>query len=239
MNRLPRRFTALAILAFGASVAWLFRDPAPPVEPNPKPAPFTGEQVAWQSQEFTLDESDSAEVSPARSLYLEGNSSEESEMQDVAPLPTVRPAMLENVKPPPQLPSSYERVADNRRPESPAFQRGVLGIPTADPPSGMVAVDPPEAPSGPSSAANEDWQVVAPRVPLSPAQPAGGASKSPEPSTSVVRHRIVDGDSLEKLAARYLGDRARWPEIFRRNALKLSHPEILPIGVEIEIPRDR
>lgn len=52
----------------------------------------------------------------------------------------------------------------------------------------------------------------------------------------VRRHRIVDGDSLESLAERYLGFSARSAEIFEANRNVLSDPEILPLGVEIKIP---
>ncbi len=51
------------------------------------------------------------------------------------------------------------------------------------------------------------------------------------------RHRIVDGDTLEGLAERYLGERHHWPLILAANSQTLVTPELLPIGVEIEIPQ--
>jgi nucleoid-associated protein YgaU len=50
------------------------------------------------------------------------------------------------------------------------------------------------------------------------------------------RHTIVDGDTLADLAERYLGDAARWLEIYEANRDRLPSPEVLPIGVEIIIP---
>jgi hypothetical protein len=50
------------------------------------------------------------------------------------------------------------------------------------------------------------------------------------------RHIIIDGDSLARLAGRYLDDPHRAEEIFELNRHVLSDPELLPIGVEIAIP---
>jgi nucleoid-associated protein YgaU len=49
-------------------------------------------------------------------------------------------------------------------------------------------------------------------------------------------HIIVDGDSLAKLAERYLDDPQRANEIYELNRTVLSHPDVLPIGAEISIP---
>jgi nucleoid-associated protein YgaU len=49
-------------------------------------------------------------------------------------------------------------------------------------------------------------------------------------------HIVVDGDSLAKLAERYLDDPQRASEIFELNRALLAHPDVLPIGAEITIP---
>jgi len=49
-------------------------------------------------------------------------------------------------------------------------------------------------------------------------------------------HVTVDGDTLPKLAARYLGDEGRGHEIFAANHDVLEHPEVLPLGVRLVIP---
>lgn len=49
-------------------------------------------------------------------------------------------------------------------------------------------------------------------------------------------HKIVDGDTLGDLAARYLGSAARAMEIFEANRDVMTDPELLPIGVELKIP---
>lgn len=49
-------------------------------------------------------------------------------------------------------------------------------------------------------------------------------------------HRIVDGDTLGKIAERYLGAANRAGEIFAANRDVLNDPDLLPIGVELKIP---
>jgi LysM repeat protein len=49
-------------------------------------------------------------------------------------------------------------------------------------------------------------------------------------------HKIVDGDTLGDIAARYLGSAARAMEIFEANRDLLTDPELLPIGAELKIP---
>ncbi len=49
-------------------------------------------------------------------------------------------------------------------------------------------------------------------------------------------HVVTNGDTLEKLAERYLNDAGRALEIFDLNRDQLSNPHLLPIGVELRIP---
>ena len=61
--------------------------------------------------------------------------------------------------------------------------------------------------------------------------------KQPTPSAKPhKRHTIHDGDTLESLAVRYLGDSQRAAEILELNRNVLSNPELLPIGMTIVIP---
>ncbi len=66
--------------------------------------------------------------------------------------------------------------------------------------------------------------------------------RDPGPSTagnSSRTHIVVDGDSLSRLAERYLDDAALGDEIYRLNRDVLADPELLPIGVELRIPDKR
>ncbi len=49
-------------------------------------------------------------------------------------------------------------------------------------------------------------------------------------------HVVVDGDSLQNLAGRYLDNPQRSQEIFELNRDVLANPELLPIGAELRIP---
>lgn len=51
-----------------------------------------------------------------------------------------------------------------------------------------------------------------------------------------VVHVVHNGDTLEKLAERYLGDPGRAMELFDLNREQLSNPHLLPIGAELRIP---
>ena len=50
------------------------------------------------------------------------------------------------------------------------------------------------------------------------------------------RHRIADGDTLPRLAERYLGSAERYLEIYEHNRDVLRTPGELPIGLELRIP---
>jgi nucleoid-associated protein YgaU len=62
----------------------------------------------------------------------------------------------------------------------------------------------------------------------------GGSDESPSPFRI---HIVHNGDTLERLAERYLGDGARSLEIFDLNRDVLENPHLLRIGVELRIPR--
>ncbi len=61
------------------------------------------------------------------------------------------------------------------------------------------------------------------------------ASKTPS-TAPPRRHRIVEGDTLPRLAEKYLGSRDRYLELFQINSEVLFDPRLIPIGVEIVIP---
>jgi len=58
----------------------------------------------------------------------------------------------------------------------------------------------------------------------------------PRPVARELMHTIVDGDTLEQLAERYLGSADRHLEIFEANRDVLTSPSILPIGAYLRIP---
>jgi nucleoid-associated protein YgaU len=73
------------------------------------------------------------------------------------------------------------------------------------------------------------------------AQPPG--DWRPEPLARPTRpqgkpraYRLRDGDTLESIAERFLGTRARAEEIFAGNRNVLARPDLLPVGTTIIIP---
>jgi phage tail protein X len=71
-----------------------------------------------------------------------------------------------------------------------------------------------------------DWQPA-------PVAKAMSSPSRPRP------YRLRDGDTLEKIAERYLGERERASEIFEANRDVLSRPDLLPVGVTILLPPRR
>lgn len=68
---------------------------------------------------------------------------------------------------------------------------------------------------------------------------SGGAAEGRLVETAGRKHRVVDGDTLERLADRYLGSAALAGEIYEANRAVLASPQLLPIGAELVIPPRR
>jgi nucleoid-associated protein YgaU len=86
---------------------------------------------------------------------------------------------------------------------------------------------------GPPASVDDPFAVVS----TSAALPEMAALAEPESAESEERiHVIHPGDSLDRLAKRYLGDEGRALEIFDLNRGVLENPHLLPIGAELRIP---
>ena len=62
--------------------------------------------------------------------------------------------------------------------------------------------------------------------------------RTTSPTTEIVnvRHVIRDGETLRSIAAEYYGDEQQALKIYEANRDKLSHPDLLPLGIEIDVP---
>lgn len=71
--------------------------------------------------------------------------------------------------------------------------------------------------------------------------PAETQKSTPSRSPMIIDrlHRIVDGDTLESLAEKYLGDAERWREILDQNKSLLTSRDLLPIGDNLRIQGER
>jgi nucleoid-associated protein YgaU len=67
---------------------------------------------------------------------------------------------------------------------------------------------------------------------------SGSDDAAPPAVPAVARqvHVVHEGDSLDRLAKRYLGDEGRALEIFDLNRDVLDNPHVLRIGAELQIP---
>jgi len=148
----------------------------------------------------------------------------------------------ESLPPPPAAPPSLVPVAQ----------------PLASHLLGRIEPLAPQDPSDPTAEASEPWvggsplDQPAPPPDPSPIQPVSHQSLVPVPNPFAPRtpqaaadpesldyrlHQVADGDTLAGLAARYLGSSGRYQEIFDLNRAVLRDPNVLPIGVELKIPR--
>jgi hypothetical protein len=239
MSDLQCRWLAFGVLALGscASVPF-FKKPVPRELPGPtEPAPHE----SWnQSGDLTLQVSSASaatevESSPAPHV-LSPPSSQAEPVRSLKSVPTLAerplpqfPAQFVAVLPVPPvspLPDPLQTASD----VSPAFAA------TATESAGNKTHDGVAAAHGPMAASHreltarekdEDTESTAIRR-LPPVEPS---------TTAIVKHRVVDGDSLEQLAERYLGSRERANEIFAANRGRLPAPDLLPLGVELDIGR--
>jgi nucleoid-associated protein YgaU len=62
------------------------------------------------------------------------------------------------------------------------------------------------------------------------------ASPSSYQSSHALRHTVEDGDTLTKIALRYLGRADAYRRIYDLNRDVLSTPDLLPIGAVLQIP---
>jgi nucleoid-associated protein YgaU len=98
------------------------------------------------------------------------------------------------------------------------------------PTSFRAALDPGEPPARLESLVPPPDLPVAFRGASSPPLATGEMTKRPR------TYFLRDGDTLESVAQRFLGDRQRAAEIFELNRQVLTSPELLPVGTEIVLP---
>ena len=63
--------------------------------------------------------------------------------------------------------------------------------------------------------------------------------EAPEPEGGVVYHTVESGDTLSKIAERYLGDAMAYPTLFEANREVIKDPDLIYPGQKIRIPGGR
>lgn len=63
-----------------------------------------------------------------------------------------------------------------------------------------------------------------------------GVESPDEPSNDVVYYTVESGDSLSKIAKRFLGDAMRYPDIFEANKEVIKDADLIYPGQKIRIP---
>jgi nucleoid-associated protein YgaU len=172
-------------------------------------------------------------------------------------VPEISPKKSSNFEPMEEVANSRStqdlaerRPADEPRSLASLASRNVdspnLPLPKLDPRPGtrFALPDPPERNSStpaPDETDPWDWMTETkdpgdeqtPELAESDPRPAPEEEK--QESTATI-HTIEIGDTLPKLAERYLGSREQYEVIYRANADILGDPRLLPIGLRIKIP---
>ncbi|MBI1904280.1 MAG: LysM peptidoglycan-binding domain-containing protein [Planctomycetia bacterium] len=128
------------------------------------------------------------------------------------------------------------QAANYRAPEN-SEEKGTLAA--SHPVRGAVALTPAREAASANrgngdTAGSSHWSDAAPPTAEGPSR-SPAAAKSVLVQERIVTHRIVDGDTLARLAERYLGSASRADEIFRQNQQVLPAADLLPVGKVLRI----
>lgn len=84
----------------------------------------------------------------------------------------------------------------------------------------------------------EEWQDVDSKVVRPRPTPKAPAATPPRPVQAPARtYRVASGDTLWSIAARFLGNGARWPEVFNLNRNVVGgNPNLIIVGQVFRIP---
>ncbi len=74
-------------------------------------------------------------------------------------------------------------------------------------------------------------------APATPAARKAAATRRKAAAGAQAMHKVKSGDTLSKLAKKYLGDPMRYPEIFKANQPMLTDPDKIMVGQVLRIPK--
>jgi hypothetical protein len=212
----PSATGAMRLVPDNAAVGFDQRGAKPLVEVAPplmsSSASMAGEMAAAASP-YNVQTSAPPTLSPRAKLRNEAPRPLEIDSRAITPLapPGASPALTTSTTPlfPPSALSSHP----NEGTTPPGFAHGQASTPVI-------------------TASYNDSLASAAITPPTMPPPWPGPDEDEGPR----KHVVIDGDSLARLAGRYLDDPRRGTEIYEANRSVLTDPDLLPIGVEILIP---
>ena len=161
-----------------------------------------------------------------------------------APTPAAKkPPAVAATNPPPEslgeVARRYSKEKAAREAEAAAAKKAPAPFRIELPSSTFAEPKRPVAPlRAPSSAASSRMSPFSPRPtmpsPTSPAPPVNPSSLVP--SREFQQLQVRPGDSLWRMARRYLGDGARWQELLSLNPGLAAHPDSLAAGSTVIVP---
>lgn len=171
-----------------------------------------------------------------------------------APLPAIA-AQPESLDPPPKGVKPHATAADKPAPPAGAAPSGIAAAePENTPPVEAIENDGPARPStipqnpappapAPASEASreimrvetEKFTLMVERPVPQKTPPSPPRSQQPPPAVDEIVHRVVPGDTLWDIAARYLDDPFQYPELARLS--QISNPDLIYPGDIIHITR--
>jgi hypothetical protein len=245
MTDLKCRWLAFSVFALGTCAATPFLRKSPPAMP-PAPKEPVRQSAPRESGDITLQLSsapESSRVEPvASSNAISPSSAEASRSGTLRSLPT-----LDNT-PLPSLAAKYTSVLPEssaspvRDPEQGSAEKAAAARKATTPAPHVVnkgpvrnSVDSDDERDGDAPVARHASVAQASREIDDKRSAAIVRLPKVADSPSIVRHRVVDGDSLETLAERYLGTAQRADQIYQANRVRLAAPDLLPIGTELTI----
>ena len=254
----PRLFYGVAVLAGGIAGAWHYHktaevSPQPAVAQGPTatddvtlqlvaPTPVVPE-APWDAPQQATEQNAVVETPKAPRASLDSASSPPNLAAAFEPLtikPSLKPAETTREK------SSFTPLAEQSDEQELADLESTGDLQHVDEHDATPAAgeSPDDAAETTEDAAETSEDAAEPAEEAETIKPADRPHSSTANSTpravEVARpqqHRVVDGDTLAGLAAKYLGNADRWRVIYDANRSSLSSSEWLPVGVLLTIPR--
>lgn len=118
-----------------------------------------------------------------------------------------------------------------------------VALPTISPPAHAETTPPPEP--GPAAGVVQSLPQVGGDEELLETPESGDSDRVEQDAADFISVVVQRGDTLWELAATYMGDPLRWPEIFEANqgveqpgGYTLSDPDLIDVGWVLQIPQD-